>query len=140
MALMIFRYDEEGWREPAKMLDPALQKLVDEFYVNPGGCLLVACDPETDVKVVGMAGFVRVTPEVCEARHVVVYWGYQGKGVGKSLMDRLVMEARARGYQGIRAEAPESVPALAGFFERVGFKRSPVEMQRAGYVRFEAEI
>jgi hypothetical protein len=37
----------------------------------------------------------------------------------------------------MRAEAPDSVPALVAFYEGAGFVRSPAEMQRPGFVRFE---
>jgi GNAT superfamily N-acetyltransferase len=84
-----------------------------------------------------MAGFSRVAEAVCETRNVVVDWGAQGKGLGRALMESLVVEARGRGYAGMRAEAPEDVPALVAFYEHAGFVRSPPEMQRAGFVRFE---
>ncbi len=140
MALSIVRYEDGGWRDAAKAATPDLERLVETWFRPPGGCLLLAYDPESQPAVLGMAGFSRVTEAVCEARNVVVDWGAQGKGIGRTLMEALMAEARGRGYGGMRAEAPESVPALVAFYEHAGFVRAPAEMQRAGFVRFERAL
>jgi GNAT superfamily N-acetyltransferase len=137
MALTFVRYEEAGWRDEAKVVTPELERLVEAYFRPPGGCLLLAYDAEARPAVLGMAGFSRVNEEVCEARNVVVDWSAQGQGIGRELMLALMEEARGRGYVGMRAEAPESVPALVGFFEHAGFVQAPVEMQRAGFVRLE---
>jgi GNAT superfamily N-acetyltransferase len=140
MALSFVRYHDAGWRDPAKPVAAELQALVDQYFQPPGGCLILAYDPEMEQGVLGSAGFLRVTDEICEARNVVVNWDYQGKGIGRGLMGALVLEARRVGYLGMRAEAPDSAPALVGFFEKSGFIKSPAEMQRAGVVRFERAL
>src|SRR5947209_20545473 len=112
MALSIVRYEDAGWRDAAKAVTPELERLVEAYFRPPGGCLLLAYDPESQPPVLGMAGFSRVNEAVCEARNVVVDWGAQGKGLGRALMEALATEARGRGYAGMRAEAPEGVAAL----------------------------
>lgn len=140
MALQVMKFDDLGWRNPGAPVPEVVGKLVSSDFVPPGGLLLVGYDGETKEKIVATAGFRRVTEEVCEARNVVVFWGYQKKGVGRAMMERLLVEAREAGYKGMRAEAPEDVPALVEFYVKMGFARSPAEFQRAGFVRFERAV
>jgi GNAT superfamily N-acetyltransferase len=140
MALQVMKFDDPGWRQAGTAVPEVVQKLVSSDYTPPAGLLLVGFDAESKERIVATAGFRRVTDQVCEARNVVVFWGYQKKGVGRAMMERLLTEARAAGYTGIRAEAPEEVPALVEFYLRMGFVRAPIEFQRRGFVRFERTL
>jgi GNAT superfamily N-acetyltransferase len=137
MSLSIVRYEDPRWRDSSKVITPDLERLVETYFRPPGGCLLLAYDPESQPPVLGMAGFARISETICEARNIVVDWNAQGKGIGRTMMEALFQEARQRGYAGMRAEAPENIPALIGFFEHEGFTRAPAEFQRPGFIRFE---
>jgi putative acetyltransferase len=140
MALQVMRFDDMDWRRPDAPVPEAVAKLVTSDYTPPAGLLLIGYDAQTQEKVIATAGFRRVTPAVCEARNVVVFWGYQGKGVGRAMMERLLTEAKNVGYTGIRAEIPDTVPALVTFYDKMGFERAPAEFQRPGFVRFERSL
>jgi GNAT superfamily N-acetyltransferase len=140
MALQVLKFDDPGWRSPGAAVPEVVQKLVSTDFVPPAGLLLIGHDAESKEKIVATAGFRRVTEAVCEARNVVVFWGYQQKGVGRAMMERLLAEARAAGYRGMRAEAPAEIAPLAAFYLKMGFVRSPPEFQRPGFVRFERAL
>jgi len=140
MSLRIMPFDDMDWRRPGAPVPDAVAALVSSDFTPPAGLLLVGYDAETQEKIIATAGYRRVTPEICEARNVVVYWGHQTKGVGRALMDRLLAEARNAGYTGMRAEAPDSVPALIAFYNKTGFTRAPIEFQRPGFIRFERAL
>jgi len=140
MALQVMRFDDMDWRRPDAPVPEAVAKLVSSDFTPPEGLLLVGYDAETSEKIIATAGFRRVTPAVCETRNVVVFWGHQTKGVGRAMVERLLIEAKNTGYSGIRAEVPDTVPALVAFYEKMGFDRAPPEFQRPGFVRFERAI
>ena len=140
MAVRIVQFDDPVWHEPGAVVPAEIQALVGKHYVPPAGKLLLAYDPETPEKIIGMAGLRRVSEHVCEAANVVVFWGYQNRGIGRLLMEAIFREAAAGGFRGIRAEVPEEIGALVRFFEKAGFMRSPAAVQQAGRVRFEKVI
>jgi GNAT superfamily N-acetyltransferase len=134
--LSILPYDSPLWRQPDTPAPPPLEG-PDAALLPPTGRLLLAYDPDTPHKILGSAGFVRISDTVCEARRVVVHWDYQHKGIGKQLLAALLAEAKRAGYTGIRAQLPDSVPELVTFFQRAGFLRSPDQFQTPGTVRVE---
>src|SRR4051812_45735467 len=77
MALQVMRFDDMDWRRPDAAVPEAIAQLVSSDYTPPAGLLLIGYDAEAQEKVIATAGFRRVTPVVCEARNVVVFWGYQ---------------------------------------------------------------
>src|SRR5436305_14349990 len=115
MALRVVRFDDPGWRDPSLAIPAEIGNVVQEKYEPPGGLQLLGYEPETKEKIVASAGFRRVSAEVCEEGNVVVFWGYQGRGIGRAMMAALLEEAKKAGYAGMRAEAPESIPTLVSF-------------------------
>jgi GNAT superfamily N-acetyltransferase len=142
MPVTIIRYEDPIWRQPSAQSaqEPPLLQGDDAALQPPTGCLLLAYDPDTPHKILGSAGFVRVTHTVCEARRVVVHWDYQHKGIGKQLLAALLTEAKNAGYTGIRTQIPANLPALATFFEHAGFHRSPDEFQSPTQLRLERQL
>lgn len=141
MPLNIVRYeDHTAWREPGVPEPEDLRRLLDQGFHPPAGCLLLAYDPETPEKIIGMAGFIRVTEDVCEARRAVVGWNHQKRGVGRALLQRLIHEARLTGYAGMRVQVSAGVPALVAFYQRMGFVPAPAEYQVPGWLRMELAL
>jgi GNAT superfamily N-acetyltransferase len=137
MPLQIVRFEDPIWRQPGVQPPQALVNEAAAHFQPPHGVLLLAYDPDTKERIIGAAGFVRVTGKICEARRVVVAWEHQKKGVGRQLMATLIATAMAAGYEGIRTQIPDNVPDLAAFFEKSGFHRSPPEFQSPGHIRLE---
>lgn len=63
--------------------------------VPPDGCLLLAMDGNLPV---GCAAYRRLSSHACEAYDVYVHPTCRGRGIGSTLLKRLVCEARITGY------------------------------------------
>jgi GNAT superfamily N-acetyltransferase len=131
-----YRLDDLRWFNPALILPPEFLEEIRTELSPPDGCLLVAFDPDTSMRIIGCAGFRKIRADVCEAKRVVVGWDHQGQGVGVQLMTALLQEARQRGYRTMQAAAPAGVPALVAFYERMQFRRIEGDGP-ADIVRFE---
>jgi predicted GNAT family acetyltransferase len=91
-------------------------------FAPPEGCLLLAYDPDTPEKVIGCAGYERISPDICGASRIVVAWPYQKHGVGRHLVAELISQAAAAGYHTMRVRVPRAVPALTSFLLKLGFQ------------------
>lgn len=67
----------------------------------PDGCFAIAMDGSTPA---ACAGFHRLSPGKCELYDVYVRPGYRGRGIGSSLVRRLLMQAGAAGYEAMCLE------------------------------------
>ncbi|HKV69995.1 MAG TPA: GNAT family N-acetyltransferase [Gemmatimonadales bacterium] len=89
-------------------------------YVPPRGRLLLATvggDP---------AGCVAIRPlggDACELKRLYVRPAFQGTGLGKALMDRILTEARSAGYARIRLDTIlGKMDRAIAMYRRYGFK------------------
>ena len=64
--------------------------------VPPDGCLLLAIDGSVPA---GCAAYKRLTPHACEMYDVYVRPRCRGKGIGSTLLQRLMSEAKIAGYR-----------------------------------------
>lgn len=69
--------------------------------VPPDGCFAIALDRSEPA---GCAGFRRLTPGMCELYDVYVRPGHRGRGIGSTLLQHLLHQARAAGYEAMRLE------------------------------------
>ncbi len=80
--------------------------------------------PDADESEHGIAGHVALTPEDEGFLHIVVFhvWpSWQGRGVGRSLVDASITEARKMGFSCIKlGTTNDNLPALY-FYQRAGF-------------------
>ena len=67
----------------------------------PEGCLLLAIDGSSTV---GCAAYRRLTAHACEVYDVYVRPACRGRGIGSTLLQRLVREARNAGYRAMCLE------------------------------------
>jgi amino-acid N-acetyltransferase len=77
---------------------------------------------ESDGRVAGCAALEIFTDSLGEVRSLVIADAYKGQGLGKSLVERIVVEAKAIGLR--RLMALTYVPA---FFHKLGFVTVPKE-------------
>ena len=106
----------------------AHQNFVAEFaslpgsYAPPDGCLLLAWQ---DGKVVGCAALRRVDDTTCEMKRVYVRPAARGTKLGRSLVERILVEARAAGYARVCLDVlPEFTVALQVYLS-LGFEDAP---------------
>ncbi len=69
---------------------------IEKYYLNNSGWFEVVLD---DNKIIGSVGVYHIDDNECELRKMYLLEGYQGKGIGKKLMDDALNMARELGYK-----------------------------------------
>ena len=100
-------------------------------YAPPEGRLLLAM---RDGQSVGCVALHKLDSEVCEMKRLYVRPQFRGKGLGKELAERVIIEAREIGYKKLRLDTVEPVMRTAvamyrqlGFREIAPYRANPIE-------------
>ena len=103
----------------------------DLASANPGTPPDVSFVAEVDGKIVGFSinrSWFLMVPltEVCIIHAILVHPDYQGRGIGRKLIQALLYHCQMEDISTVRMLIPEGNKELQDLFEREGFKRSPV--------------
>jgi ribosomal protein S18 acetylase RimI-like enzyme len=103
----------------------------DLASVNPGTPPDVSFVAEVDGKMVGFSinrSWFLMVPltEVCIIHAILVHPDYQGRGIGRKLIQALLYHCQMEDINTVRMLIPEGNKELQDLFEGEGFKRSPV--------------
>jgi len=103
----------------------------DLASTNPGTPPDVSFVAEVDAKLVGFSinrSWFLMVPltEVCIIHAILVHPDYQGRGVGRKLIQALLYHCQIEDIGTVRALIPEGNKELQDLFERQGFERSPI--------------
>lgn len=100
-------------------------------YAPPEGRLLLA---EHDGRLAGCVALHKFENEICEMKRLYLRPAFRGKGIGGSLADKIIGEARSAGYKRMRLDTVEPVMKDAvemyrklGFKEIAPYRTNPVE-------------
>lgn len=91
-------------------------------YASPRGRLLLAWGDDAAAGCVAMRP---LTSETCEMKRLYVRPRFRAEGLGRTLAERVIAEARSIGY---RQMYLDTLPTMAGaqkLYERLGFKDVP---------------
>jgi putative acetyltransferase len=101
-------------------------------YGPPSGRLLLARSHGRDlhgqdqVHAAGCVALRKLEPGICEMKRLYVRPGDRGRGLGQMLVERIIAEARAIGYERMRLDTVESAMKDAiALYRRVGFREIP---------------
>lgn len=101
-------------------------------YARPDGRLLLAY---SNTAVAGCIAFRPLDKDTCEIKRLFVREQFQGQGLGRVLLERLIDEARIAGYKKIRLDSwiPRMGKAIGmyrshGFYEIEPYNENPYEM------------
>jgi len=112
-------------REHNCSLSPfAIQQIMDETANNwslYSGCLGRFFLAYIGNCVCGMAGIKYVSKDICELKRLYVSPRYRRAGLGRSLVERLVAEARILGYNKMRLETLDFMVDAIRLYESLGF-------------------
>jgi ribosomal protein S18 acetylase RimI-like enzyme len=90
-------------------------------YAPPDGRLLLA---EYEGKVVGCVALHQLEPGICEMKRLYLRPTARGKGLGRILADRIIVEGRQIGYRRMRLDTVEPVMKDAvAMYRKLGFKK-----------------
>ncbi len=107
-------------------LDLSFQQVNEELshlaseYGAPTGVLLVAEETGTDVGCIGLRKWDR---DVGEVKRLYVRPAARGHGVGRLLVDEIIVAAGRLGYGRLRLDTLPDMKAALALYESRGFKR-----------------
>lgn len=88
-------------------------------YAEPEGAMLVA---ESEGEVIGIVALRDLGGSACEMKRLYVSKTARGLGVGRSLVERIVEEARKKGYRAMRLDTLRSMGAALALYSSAGFR------------------
>jgi len=96
-------------------------------YSPPTGALLLARKgPGGDGESIGCVGLRSLGEGVCEMKRLYVSSSGRGQGIGRSLAEAIIMEAKRLGYRSMRLDTLPSMSAARKLYQMLGF----VEVER----------
>lgn len=120
---------QDLWREywAGVRFSPDFQNFDEELrtlpgaYAAPEGRLLIAYVENVPA---GTAALRPIDEHSCEAKRLYVRPNHRGKGIGRSLLERLVEESRMAGYKTMYGDTLESMTEALEMYARFGFQET----------------
>ena len=94
-------------------------------YAPPGGILLLAWDGDELLGSVGMRGISWLQEGCCELKRLYVRPAGRGRGLGRTLVERVLEVARGRDYRWMRLDTLPHMHTAIALYRRYGFH--PIE-------------
>ena len=88
-------------------------------YSSPQGCILLALQ---DGQPAGCVALQKLEDEVCEMKRLYVRPRFRGLGIGRTLAETVISEARKIGYKRICLDTVPSMKEAQSLYRSMGFK------------------
>lgn len=76
-------------------------------------------------EVAGCAALHPIDPTICEIKRLYVRPAYRGHGIGRTLAERMMAEARMKGFQRMRLDTLPMMTEAQKLYESLGFIEIP---------------
>lgn len=132
-----------AWVRDEHGIDLAYQDIADELaslpgdYAPPRGCLLLA---QVERHAAGCVALRPLASDICELKRMYVRPPYRGRGLGKLLGERVIVEARNRGYQLMRLDTADTMLPAQRLYHRLGFRPAPPYYEAAPEITARARF
>lgn len=127
--------------EDVRAMYDALEDLDEPavYYPEHGGVFLVL---EDTGRIIGTGAIARLAPETAELRRLWLLSAYRGKGLGRRLVESLLVFARWNDYRSVRLEVatPELQQPALGLYRRLGFRAIPPYRDGATALAMERQL
>lgn len=139
MALKIIDHGTAEYEQMVRLRDEILRKPLglsftqEELEGEKHNLLIAAYEDDT---ILGCCMLVEEGSQTIRLRQMAVPDAYQGKGIGRALMNFAENLARDRGYKTITMHARKNA---IGFYEKMGYKRIGDEFQEITIPHFVME-
>jgi ribosomal protein S18 acetylase RimI-like enzyme len=100
-----------------EMLNEDMQKL--DKFLPPNGCLLLASQND---EVVGLGCLKKLKDDIGEIKRMYVKSKYRKKGIGKAILQQLLVEAGEVGYARVWLDSARFMKAAHAMYRSQGFQ------------------
>jgi len=91
-------------------------------YAEPDGCLLVV---KRGNEACGCVALRKLGDQICEMKRLYVKPGFRKHGLGKELIERVINEAKQRGYKFMRLDTLATMQSAIKLYKAYGFYEIP---------------
>ena len=105
-------------------IDLDFQNFEDELtelpgkYAPPTGTIILAF---VNNRPVGIVALRKIENDICEMKRLYVKKNYQGLGIGKKLAEKIITEAKDKGYNYMRLDTLSSLKKALNLYKSLGF-------------------
>jgi putative acetyltransferase len=96
------------------------------YIMNPGGEIIFATIGE---EIVGCCALVPTVPGQYEVAKMAVTEAWQGRGIGRKILERVIAEARVKRATHLYLETNSKLSATY-LYESIGFRHIPIERRK----------
>jgi len=87
-------------------------------YSEPRGCILLA---RVETKLAGCVALRPLSSDICEMKRMYVRPSFRGQGLGRTLAENIIAEARKRRYRRMRLDSLSSMKEALFLYQSLGF-------------------